>query len=395
MLLNRERAYEIMDRHKLDGLVALRPHNVTYLTGYERRLGFALGSTVIAVLARRADLPIVLLIPQVELTTAAVHSLWAQDIRTMGEFVVHVPEGARLIPEEERLRDLWRNSYSNPGHKPLVALEKILTDLGIARGRLAFDEPGIGFLLRENGSPGLMPIPGEDVLREIRMIKTPPEIERLAQVTQVNEAAGLEMYELCRPGVMWRDVVRQYNVALARQGAIPQFFSSNAGPASSMIFPLDDSERVIQVSDIIRHDYGCTYRSYWSDTGRTIVAGAPSDQLLRYYEACRRGLEAVEANLKPGVAMRDLFTLAVETVHREGIPHYARSHCGHGIGLEMYEAGRIAPSSELVLEPGMVLNVEVPYYELGWGGLQVEDTFLITKSDPERLTHMARDLILH
>jgi Xaa-Pro aminopeptidase len=118
MLLNRDRAFQLMDQHRLDGLVATRPHNVTYLTGYERPLGFALGSPIVAVLARRPDSPIVLLIPQVELTTAAVHPLWAEDIRTTGEFVVHIPPDAQLTPVEARLRDLWLRSMP---FKPLSA----------------------------------------------------------------------------------------------------------------------------------------------------------------------------------------------------------------------------------------------------------------------------------
>ena len=48
---------------------------------------------------------------------------------------------------------------------------------------------------------------------------------------------------------------------------------------------------------------------------------------------------------------------------------------------------------EASLEAGMVLNLETPYYELGFGGLQVEDTLLVTASGYEFLTHRSRDLL--
>ena len=77
--------------------------------------------------------------------------------------------------------------------------------------------------------------------------------------------------------------------------------------------------------------------------------------------------------------LRDL----VETVRREGIGHYQRSHVGHGIGLDGYDAPNIAPSSTDVFEEGMVICVETPYYEMGFAGLQVEDTLVVTRDGVE------------
>ncbi|HZQ10667.1 MAG TPA: M24 family metallopeptidase, partial [Anaerolineae bacterium] len=159
--------------------------------------------------------------------------------------------------------------------------------------------------------------------------------------------------------------------------------------------PLEGHAQVLKAGEWVRHDYGGTYHSYWSDTGRTISLGEPSQQLQTYYAACRAGLEAIAEQLKPGARSGDLFALGIRTVRQAGISHYDRSHCGHCIGLEMYEAGGIKPNDELRLAAGMVLNVELPYYELGWGGLQIEDTFLITATGAERLTAFPHELIIH
>ena len=43
------------------------------------------------------------------------------------------------------------------------------------------------------------------------------------------------------------------------------------------------------------------------------------------------------------------------------------------------------PTSKEVLEEGMVLCVETPYYELGFAGLQVEDTVRVTRDGVESL----------
>ena len=51
-------------------------------------------------------------------------------------------------------------------------------------------------------------------------------------------------------------------------------------------------------------------------------------------------------------------------------------------------------TTETPLEPGMVLEVETPYYELGFGGLQVEDTILVTGEGHQRLTGSSSELAL-
>jgi Xaa-Pro aminopeptidase len=98
------------------------------------------------------------------------------------------------------------------------------------------------------------------------------------------------------------------------------------------------------------------------------------------------GVEAAARLAAPGVTGHELFHAAVDAVRAAGLPGYARSHCGHGIGIENYDLPRIADGSADVLEAGMAICVETPYYELGWGGVQVEDTFVVTGEGVERLT---------
>ena len=395
MFLNRERAYEIMAAHNLTGLVASRPHNITYLTGYERQLGFSLHSSVRAVLSAQRDAPIVLIIPPVELTAIASQPQWAEEIVTSGDFWVAIPEKNTLTPLETRFRDLWQEKADNSGAGSLDVLAKVLKRLRMKQGRVAFDETGVGYALRETSCPELVPIQGENIFREIRLVKTPDEVVLVHQSALINEQAGDAMYDACVPGASWDEIIRLYAIELARRGAVEKFVSSAPGQESSMIFSLQGHGKTLKHGEWVRHDYGSTYHNYWSDTGRTISLGEPNARLGSYSAACLRGMQEIEDALKPGARSGDLFQLGVETVRKSGIPHYNRSHCGHCIGLEMYEAGGIRPNDDLTLKAGMVLNVELPYYELGWGGLQIEDTFLITPTGAERLTTCDRALIVN
>jgi Xaa-Pro dipeptidase len=83
----------------------------------------------------------------------------------------------------------------------------------------------------------------------------------------------------------------------------------------------------------------------------------------------------------------------VGTAREHGVPHYRRQHVGHAIGLEVYDEFGIAPGVTIPLETDMVLCVETPYYEIGWGGVQIEDLVRVTPAGPVRLNKTARDLV--
>ncbi len=82
----------------------------------------------------------------------------------------------------------------------------------------------------------------------------------------------------------------------------------------------------------------------------------------------------------------------MEGVRSSGIPHFRRHHCGHGIGLQLYEQPFINANNEMKIEEGSVVVVETPYYEIGVGGFIVEDTLQIKKNGVEFITHSDRNL---
>ena len=84
----------------------------------------------------------------------------------------------------------------------------------------------------------------------------------------------------------------------------------------------------------------------------------------------------------------------METTRKAGIPDYRRHHVGHCLGLEVYDDPSVTPDNQTVLEENMVLNIETPYYELGWGGVQVEDTIAITKNGAVRLDQTDNHMIV-
>jgi Xaa-Pro aminopeptidase len=153
------------------------------------------------------------------------------------------------------------------------------------------------------------------------------------------------------------------------------------------------TNKAIQAGDLLRFDVGCVLDGYWSDIGRTAVIGEPTPRQTSFYAAMLAGEDAQLATARPGVSASALFDTAVNTVQSTGGPQpYRRQHCGHGIGLDVYEPPIIQPGVDALLEEGMVFCFETPYYELGWGGMMVEDTVVVTQDGIRMLTDRGRGL---
>lgn len=66
---------------------------------------------------------------------------------------------------------------------------------------------------------------------------------------------------------------------------------------------------------------------------------------------------------------------------------------GHGIGLDVHEAPRLARSIEAPLPAGSVVTIEPGVYRAGWGGVRIEDDVLVTDAGGRVLTSFTRDLL--
>ena len=140
-------------------------------------------------------------------------------------------------------------------------------------------------------------------------------------------------------------------------------------------------------------DVGRTLMGYSSDIGRVISFGEFSPKLRTYYESGKGGQSRAFELATPGRRACDVFHEAVERVRELGIRHYRRHHVGHVIGVEYYDLPSLNPRTEIPLEPGMVVEVETPYYEFGVGrGAFIEHTVLVTESGVKVLTELPREL---
>ncbi|MGP9812732.1 M24 family metallopeptidase [Rhodopseudomonas sp. NSM] len=383
MLANIERLNAGMKQASLAALVATMPENVTYASGFwAMSQWIRRGPQAYAVLPApgRGEPAVIASTGLIDL--AADAEVWVQDIRRFGGFSVNKTEGVELDAQDRRIDALLAQGDCGDAVKALV---KVIEDRGLQNARIGVDE--IGILPQywdqlAEALPGATLVRAADIFRYGRAIKTPEEIARLRKSAQIADMSIDAALAVAKVGATENDLARAFHTKTIVEGGLPVLGCIGVGTRSAMT-NVQPTERELVAGDIIRFDAGGRYKHYRADIARNGVLGEPDAKTRKYHRAICVGLDRAIEMIKPGVKAADVFNAAVEAVRREGIPHYQRSHVGHGIGLDGYDAPNIAPSSKDVFEEGMVICVETPYYEIGYAGLQVEDTLVVTKDGVE------------
>ncbi|WP_281354917.1 M24 family metallopeptidase [Chelativorans xinjiangense] len=384
-LLNADRLHRKMEERKLDAVIATCPENVTYTSGYWALSQWIRRGPQTYVVMPRASAGEPFIVASAGLLDLIIDQPVAvHNVRKFGKFVVEVDRSAALSDMQRRqatLQDLPDDGT------PFDALRKGLEALGFSSGRVGVDEAGMWpTVLAELRAafPGIAFEPAADLFRAVRAVKTPEEIARLKRAAGIAERSIEAALKIAAPGVTEAELGIAFNLETVRLGGEPVLWCIGAGPRSAMM-NVQPGERALRMGDIIRFDAGGRYRHYRADIARIAVLGEPTAKTRTYHKALLNGVEYAYEAIRPGVTARDVFHGMVDVVRRAGIPHYDRSHVGHGIGLDGYDLPDLTAGSADVFEEGMVLCVETPYYELGFGGLQVEDMAVVRQDGLESL----------
>jgi Xaa-Pro aminopeptidase len=107
-------------------------------------------------------------------------------------------------------------------------------------------------------------------------------------------------------------------------------------------------------------------------------------------EAHDRALAAIRA----GVTCSGVDLAARTCIEDGGLGAYFPHGTGHGVGLAIHEAPRIAAKSKGILDAGMVITIEPGIYIPEVWGVRIEDTVLVKEDGCEILTQTPKDLAI-
>ena len=263
------------------------------------------------------------------------------------------------------------------------------------------------------------------LIRHIRMIKTPWEIEQMRISARKHEAVYREIPACYRPGM--RDVELQIEIEkrMRMHGSLGYFraFGSNmdifmgsllagenAGEPSPFDFalggtgmhasgPLGANGTLLREGTTVMADMSGNYTAYQTDMTRVFSIGKLPDRAYRVHRVALEIQARMERTAKPGVSCAELYRDALAMAGQEGLKdcfmgtHLQAKFVGHGVGLEINELPVLTTRSKDILQPGMTFAFEPKFVLAGIGAVGIENTFLVTDSGVEKMTLLDENII--
>jgi len=250
--------------------------------------------------------------------------------------------------------------------------------------------------LRERLS-GLALNPVSNELSSIRAVKDEKEIDFIRKATEISYEALAAVCALVKPGIRENDIAIELDYQMRKRGgeqiSFPTIVASGANAAQPHAQP---GLRAIKNGDLVIIDCGAIYGGYHSDETCTFAVGGKDERQEEVYslvkEAHDRAIDAVKA----GIPCQDIDRIARDCIENGKLGTYFTHGTGHGVGLDVHEAPRVAMNSDMILAAGMVLTIEPGVYLPDLWGIRIEDMILVKEEGSEVLTKTSKEFtVLH
>ena len=263
------------------------------------------------------------------------------------------------------------------------------------------------------------------MMRELRRIKTPYEIEMFRISAERHAKTYAEIPECFRPGMT--DLEFQYEIEkrMRKNGSIGLFRAfganmdifmgsllagENAGEPSPFDFalggagmhasgPLGANGTLLREGTTVMADMSGNYTAYQTDMTRVFSIGKLPDRAYRVHRVALEIQARMERTAKPGVPCAELYRDALAMAGQEGLEdcfmgtRFQAKFVGHGVGLEINELPVLTTRSKDILQPGMTFAFEPKFVLAGIGAVGIENTFLVTDSGVEKMTLLDENII--
>ncbi len=230
-------------------------------------------------------------------------------------------------------------------------------------------------------------------IEELRMVKSPAEIERIRRSVETNSRAFEQAVARIRPGMTERDLAAELEYRMRRLGAEkPAFETIVAAGVRSALPHAQPTAAPLQSGGLVLVDMGAQQDGYCSDMTRMLFLGVPTAKVKRVYRAVLEAQLAAIATVRAGASTAAVDRSARKVLKAYGLDRAFVHSTGHGLGLEIHEPPRLGKRDKGRLQAGMAITIEPGVYLEGFGGIRIEDTVVVTEKGCEILTPTSKEL---
>ncbi len=346
---------EKLRRKKIDAFLVSKPENRRYLSGYRGGdHGIGESSGMLLVPARG----------KVHLLTDFRFNLQAEQDVPWAEVVTY-PKGL------------------------LKLLGPLLGDLQITS--LAFESDYTlhsfaGKMMTALARQGIKSVPTDGLVEAMRLIKDEEEIDLLRRAVRLNEEVFTEVYHTLSDYPTEIDVALAIETGMHRRGAEAPSFSTIVASGKNGAHPhAVPGSSPVEKDASLTIDMGLILNGYCSDMTRNLVPGTADKQYRQLHRLVRRAHLAGVATIRAGIKCCDADRAARHIIADAGYGEYFGHSLGHGVGLAVHEEPRLSGRSSKKLQAGMIVTVEPGIYIPGWGGIRLENMYVVRDEGCENL----------
>jgi len=353
---------QAVERLKFDTLLITHPPNIRYLCGFT-------GSAAALLVTSGGSV----------FFSDGRYSQQAHD-EVRGAKIV-IARRAPLLSAGEWLQRRWRSAGVR--HRRAVGVEgEYLTVAG--RRRLAELLP-LHAQLRE--APPLV--------EEARMVKDADEIASIRAAVVAGASLFDRALQVIKPGIREIEVAAEMEYAARKAGADAMSFETIIASGVRSALPHGRASAApIPTQGFVVCDFGVILHGYCSDRTRTVWVGTASTEARGVYDAVLEAQQAAIDAVQPGVRVGQVDHAARKVLQKHGLARHFAHSTGHGVGLEIHEAPRVAKGQQEVLRPGMVITIEPGVYLQDKWGVRIEDMVVVTEHGCEVLAPNQKEFMV-
>ncbi|VTS07256.1 M24 family metallopeptidase [Tuwongella immobilis] len=363
----RNRLVKLLKSHELDALLVTHPLNVTYLTGFT-------GDSSFLIVGRK-------------------QSIFVSDDRYAGQIADEIGDSMDVVIRKHDRTTMQMTAET-------------LTQMGLNRvGVEATTMTLADYERLSDLAPTVEFLSCDALVESLRVIKDRSEIQSIRRAIDQAERAFAMFRSMMQGHESEKELADAMEGFVRRAGGVTTSFSPIVGIGDRSALPHSTSSptRRLHESPFLLLDWGSMDGSlYRSDLTRMLPSPARANfpvatrrkienRLCELYTIVRNAQQAAADTLRAGVEAKAVDAAARKVMEEAGYNDRFIHGLGHGVGLQIHESPSIRTNSDDILAAGMVVTLEPGIYLPEFGGVRLEDDFLITSDGCERLSHLPSD----
>ena len=235
----------------------------------------------------------------------------------------------------------------------------------------------------------------DGLVERLRAIKEPVEVDRMQAAAELADRAFEQLLAQGLAGRTEREAALALELAIRQSGAEQVSFEPivAGGPHGALPHAMPRDAK-LEPGQMVVIDWGARLDGYCSDCTRTVAIGEPELDAREVYALVLEAQLAGLAAVLPGAQCRHVDAAARDLIGAAGYGERFGHGLGHGVGLDIHEAPRLAQSAEGSLETANTVTVEPGVYLPGRFGVRIEDLVVVTDDGCRILTGITKDLLV-